>query len=146
MKEMKIDDVKVEKEEKAQESTASERAAEKLKQAARELYKEHSDIEILRAELKDARQDLDSAYREIEELRKTISKMKYAHDEEVRALEDDLAESKILAKKRGEAVDELDECCVTFSKIRFMANTAVDMAASLRKMAHMIEEEAEEHC
>lgn len=95
-------------------------------------YNLRKDNEILKAEILD--------------MKKTISKMQYAHQEEVRALEDELAETKILAKKRGEAVDELDECCVTFSKIRFMANTAVDMAASLRKMAHMIEEEAEEHC
>ena len=115
MKEMRIDDMKVEKEKKAQESTASERAAEKLKQAARELFadlnvtekmpdmtvplpesiRSHAeDMQILRAELKDARHDLDSAYWEIEDLRKTISKMKQAHEAEVQDLKDQLGEAK----------------------------------------------------
>lgn len=106
----------------------------------------NKDIEVLKTECLDLKEENKRYQREIDDYKKTISKMQYAHQEEVRALEDELAETKILAKKRGEAVDELDECCVTFSKIRFMANTAVDMAASLRKMAHMIEEEAEEHC
>lgn len=106
----------------------------------------NKDMEILKTECLALKKENKKHLREIDDYKKTISKMQYAHQEEVRALEDELAETKILAKKRGEAVDELDECCVTFSKIRFMANTAVDMAASLRKMAHMIEEEAEEHC
>lgn len=145
MKEMKIDDVKVEKEEKAQESTASERAAEKLKQAARELYKEHSDIEILRAELKDARQDLDSAYREIEELRKTISKMKYAHDEEVRALEDDLAESKILGKKAGEYTSMLDADSDAFETILELAKIIHGLAKNAESVSLLIKDEVEGH-
>lgn len=128
MKEMKIDDVKVEKEKKAQEPTASERAAEKLKQAARELFadlnvteqmpdrtaplpesiRSHAeDMQILRAELKDARHDLDSAYWEIEDLRKTISKMKQQHEAEVQDLKDQLGEAKAEANAIRKHKDEI---------------------------------------
>ena len=154
MKELKIDDVKVEKEKKAQESTASERAAEKLKQAARELYKEHSDIEILRAELKDARQDLDSAYREIEDLRKTISKMKQAHEAEVQDLKDQLGEAKAetnavrkhkdeILKKHVEYADALDNDSVAFEEILGLAIILERSAKSMQEMSKMLQEKTE---
>lgn len=154
MKEMKIDDVKVEKEKKAQESTASERAAEKLKQAARELYKEHSDIEILRAELKDARHDLDSAYWEIEDLRKTISKMKQAHEAEVQDLKDQLGEAKAetnavwkrkdeILKERTQYADALDNDSVAFEAILDLAHIAQSVSQSLYTVSKRIEAETE---
>lgn len=154
MKELKIDDVKVEKEKKAQESTASERAAEKLKQAARELYKEHSDIEILRAELKDARHDLDSAYWEIENLRKTISKMKQAHEAEVQDLKDQLGEAKAAeaAAKKAHAhavgeknnyADALDNDSVAFEEILGLAIILERSAKSMQEMSKMLQEKTE---
>ena len=73
MKEMKIDDVKAEKEKKAQEPAVHEKAAEKLKQAARSLNETDGnleatfaairekqllkDIEVLRAECADLKED-----------------------------------------------------------------------------------------
>ena len=154
MKELKIDDVKVEKEKKAQESTASERAAEKLKQAARELYKEHSDIEILRAELKDARHDLDSAYREIEDLRKTISKMKQHHEAEVQDLKDQLGEAKAAeaAAKKAHAhavgeknnyADALDNDSVAFEEILGLAIILERSAKSMQEMSKMLQDKTE---
>lgn len=154
MKELKIDDVKVEKEKKEQESTASERAAEKLKQAARELYKEHSDIEILRAELKDARHDLDSAYREIEDLRKTISKMKQAHEAEVQDLKDQLGEAKAAeaAAKKAHAhavgeknnyADALDNDSVAFEEILGLAIILERSAKSMQEMSKMLQDKTE---
>ena len=154
MKELKIDDVKVEKEKKAQESTASERAAEKLKQAARELYKEHSDIEILRAELKDARHDLDSAYWEIENLRLTISKMKQHHEAELQDLKDQLgeAQAEVAAVKKAHAhavgeknnyADTLDNDSIAFEEIRALAVIMDRNAKSLQELAKMVRERTE---
>lgn len=154
MKELKIDDVKVEKEKKAQESTASKRAAEKLKQAARELYKEHSDIEILRAELKDARHDLDSAYWEIEDLRKTISKMKQHHEAEVQDLKDQLGEAQAVIsaadKERAIAIaeknnyaDTLDNDSVAFEEILGLAIIMERSAKSMQEMSKMLQEKTE---
>lgn len=154
MKEFKIDDVKVEKEKKAQESTASERAAEKLKQAARELYKEHSDIEILRAELKDARHDLDSAYWEIENLRLTISKMKQHHEAELQDLKDQLgeAQAEVAAVKKAHAhavgeknnyADTLDNDSIAFEEIRALAVIMDRNAKSLQELAKMVRERTE---
>ena len=155
MKELKIDDVKVEKEKKGQEeSTASEKAAEKLKQAARELYKEHSDIEILRAELKDARHDLDSAYREIKDLHKTISKMQQHREAEVQDLKNQLGEAKAAeaAAKKAHAhavgeknnyADALDNDSVAFEEILGLAIILERSAKSMQEMSKMLQEKTE---
>ncbi len=122
MKEMKIDDVKVEKEKKAQEPAVHEKAAEKLKQAARALNETDGnleatfaairekqllkDLEVLRAEcagLKAQRDrmnnqitnlanEINDSNRECLGLRKTIAEMSREHEAEVADLRDKLQE------------------------------------------------------
>ena len=150
----KNDDLRDEKSETVKVPTPHEKAAEKLKQAARELYKEHSDIEILRAELKDARHDLDSAYREIEDLRKTISKMKQHHEAEVQDLKDQLGEAKAetnavrkhkdeILKKHVEYADALDNDSVAFEEILGLAIILERSAKSMQEMSKMLQEKTE---
>ena len=173
MKELKIDDVKVEKEKKAQESTASERAAEKLKQAARELFADWTeqmpdvtvplpesigphaeDMQILRAELKDARHDLDSAYWEIEDLRKTISKMKQAHEAEVQDLKDQLGETQAAlavaeksktdaCRERNELIDAAEDDDERFQEILALAVVLERSARSMQELSRMLQEKTE---
>ena len=165
MKEMKIDDVKVEKEKKAQESTASGRAAEKLKQAARELFADlnvteqmpdvtvplpesirlHAeDMQILRAELKDARHDLDKAYTEIKDLRKTISKMEQHHEAEVQDLKDQLGEAKAAeaaAKKaHAHAVGEKNNYADALDNDSIAFQEILDLAIILERSAKSMQE------
>lgn len=111
----KNDDLRDKKSENVKVPTPHEKAAEKLKQAARELFADMNvteqmpdvtvplpksirsraeDMQILRAELEDARHDLNEADTEIVELRKTISKMKQQHEAEVQDLKDQLGEAK----------------------------------------------------
>lgn len=81
--------------------------------------------------------------RELDEMKKTVSKMKYAHEEEVRALEDELAELKILAKKGGEYSDRLADDAELFLKVRKIAKAIVGMSDSIMDMAYMINDETE---
>lgn len=120
MKEIKIDDVKVEKSEtvkvpvnakKTTQTANEEPTVEQIldddnfyayvtpkgrEWIASDHVKDYfnSDIYVLLTELEDAKHDRDSAYREIEDLRKTISKMKQQHDAEVQDLKDQLGEAK----------------------------------------------------
>lgn len=81
--------------------------------------------------------------RELDEAKKTISKMKYAHEEEVRALEDELTELKILAKKGNEYSDRLADNEETFRKMRAFSKSIVGMADSIMGLAYLIEDETE---
>lgn len=119
MKELQIDDVKVEKEKKAQESTASERAAEKLKRAVRALNETDGDLEttfaairekqlikdleVIRAECADLKtqrdkmldqitslgKELNDVRRECLGLRGDISKMQREHEAEIADLKEE---------------------------------------------------------
>ena len=80
---------------------------------------------------------------EVIDLKKTISKMQEAHDEEARALEDEIMELKILAKKSGQYSDALDEDSVVFRKIYTLSDAMLDLAASMMKMAKSIKDETE---
>lgn len=100
-------------------------------------------IKDLKDEISELNNILIKVRQENKDLTKTISKMKYAHDEEVRALEDDLAEAKILAKKKNEYADALDEDSVAFGKIRSVAAAIAGMADSIQSLAYMVQDETE---
>lgn len=97
----------------------------------------------LRAKLKMAHDDLDALENEVAELRKTISKTKQTHDSEVAELNDEIMELKILAKKKNEYADALDDDSVAFRKIRSMSAAIVGMADSIGDLAYMIQSETE---
>ena len=98
----------------------------------------------LRAKLKMAHDDLDALENEVAELRKTISKTKQTHEAEVAELNDEIMELKILAKKKNEYADALDDDSIVFGKIRMLTGAMLDMAASMMKMAKAIRDETEE--
>ena len=81
--------------------------------------------------------------RELDEAKKTISKMKYAHEEEIRALNDELAEEKALAKKGNEYSDRLADDEDSFKKMRAFSKSIVGMADSIMGLAYMINDETE---
>ena len=81
--------------------------------------------------------------RELDEMKKTVSKMKYAHEEEVRALNDELMETKILAKKGNEYTDRLADDEDVFRKMRALAKSINGMADSIMGLAYMINDETE---
>ena len=147
MAEIKIDGLRAFKSEEAKEPAAHEKAAEKLKQAARELYKEHSDIEVLRAELKDK-------IAECRDLKKSISKMQQTHEAELQDLKDQLGEAKAAeaAAKKAHAhavgeknnyADTLDNDSIAFEEIRALAIIMDCNAKSLQELAKMVRERTE---
>ena len=101
------------------------------------------EVHELRAQVAELEKVLVKVRQENKDLTKTISKMKYAHDEEVRALEDDLAEAKILGKKKNEYADALDEDSIAFGKIRGVAAAIAGMADSIQSLAYMVQDETE---
>ena len=147
MAEIKIDGLRAFKSEEAKEPAAHEKAAEKLKQAARELYKEHSDIEVLRAELKDK-------IAECRDLKKSISKMQQTHEAELQDLKDQLGESQAAAEAAKKAhahavgeknnyADTLDNDSIAFEEIRALAIIMDRNAKSLQELAKMVRERTE---
>ena len=147
MAEIKIDGLRAFKSEEAKEPAAHEKAAEKLKQAARELYKEHSDIEVLRAELKDK-------IAECRDLKKSISKMQQTHEAELQDLKDQLGESQAAAEAAKKAhahavgeknnyADTLDNDSIAFEEIRALAVIMDRNAKSLQELAKMVRERTE---
>lgn len=115
---------------------------EDVKEAAYAQLKE--DYEVLQDEKKYMERQLELADQDVTEMKKTISTMKDAHDEEVRALEDEIMELKILAKKAGQYSDALDDDSVVFGKIYTLSDAMLDLAASMMKMAKSIKDETEE--
>lgn len=103
------------------------------------------DIEVLKAECLDLKEENKKYLREIDDYKKTISKMKYAHEEEVRALEDDLAESKILGKKAGEYTSMLDADSDTFETILELAKIIHGLAKNVESVSLLIKDEVEGH-
>lgn len=130
--------------------TKSTFGAIQLPQEDKRIHELEKDLEILKTECLDLREQvaelekvLVKVRQENKDLTKTISKMKYAHDEEVRALEDDLAEAKILGKKKNEYADALDEDSIAFGKIRSVAAAIAGMADSIQSLAYMVQDETE---
>lgn len=103
------------------------------------------DIEVLKTECLDLKEENKKYLREIDDYKKTISKMKYAHEEEIRALEDDLAESKILNKKAGEYTSMLDADSDAFETILELAKIIHGLAKSAESVSLLIKDEVEGH-
>lgn len=137
--------------------TKSTFGAIQLPQEDKRIHELESDLVILKTECSDLRNEnrrlkesidqtngqLRVRERELDEAKKTISKMKYAHEEEIRALEDELAEAKALAKKGNEYSDRLADNEETFRKMRAFAKSIVGMADSIEGLAYLIQDEAE---
>lgn len=103
------------------------------------------DKEILKAECLALKEENKKYLREIDDYKKTISKMKYAHEEEVRALEDDLAEAKILNKKAGEYTSMLDADSDAFETILELAKIIHWLAKNAESVTMLIKDEVEGH-
>ena len=99
--------------------------------------------EELREKLKLAHTELDAMENEVATLNKTISKMKQAHAAEVEELNDEIMELKIIAKKKNEYADALDDDSGAFGKIRSVAAAIAGMADSIQSLAYMVQDETE---
>lgn len=108
-------------------------------------YELRKDLEILKTECLDLKEENKKYQREIDDYKKTISKMQYAHQEEIRALEDDLAEAKILGKKAGEYTSMLDEDSDTFETILELAKIIHGLAKNAESVSLLIKDEVEGH-
>ena len=154
----KIEPQKPKQEEVEEVGTPSENAAEKQKQAVREINhpeahtledtfeefrkKNEEDIEILKAELKDrVRENID--------LKKTISKMQQQHEAEVSDLKDRIMEAEAEAnaakkrkdeilKERTQYADALDNDSVAFEEILSLAETIQLVSTASEKLAKQI--------
>lgn len=154
----KIEPQKPKQEEVEEVGTPSENAAEKQKQAVREINhpeahtledtfeefrkKNEEDIEILKAELKDrVRENID--------LKKTISKMQQQHEAEVADLKDRIMEAEAEAnaarkrkdeilKERTDYADALDNDSVAFEEILSLAETIQIVSTASAKLAKQI--------
>lgn len=124
---------------------------EKLRKTIKELREineewaggKKEDIEVLKTECLDLKEENKRYQREIDDYKKTISKMKYAHEEEIRALEDELAESKILNKKAGEYSSMLDADSDTFEKILDLTDSLKCQVHAMRGVLGLIGSEVE---
>ena len=108
-------------------------------------YELRKDLEILKTECLDLKEENKKYQREIDDYKKTISKMQYAHQEEIRALEDDLAESKILNKKAGEYTSMLDADSDAFETILELAKIIHGLAKNAESVSLLIKDEVEGH-
>ena len=111
----------------------------------REISRLNEYLHVLKAECLALKDENKKYLREIDDYKKTISKMKYAHDEEVRALEDDLAESKILNKKAGEYSSMLDADSDAFETILELAKIIHGLAKNAESVSLLIKDEVEGH-
>lgn len=101
------------------------------------------EVHDLREQVAELEKVLVKVRQENKDLTKTISKMKYEHDEEVRALEDDLAEAKILGKKANEYSHVLDDDSCAFERILNLTDTLKCQAEAIRGVVSLIENETE---
>ena len=105
----------------------------------------NKDILVLKKECLDLKEEKNRLLREIDDYKKTISKMKYAHEEEVRALNDDIMEAKALGKKAGEYSSMLDADSDTFETILELAKVIHGLAKSAESVSLLIKDEVEGH-
>lgn len=103
------------------------------------------DLEVLKTECIALKEENKKYQREIDDYKKTISKMKYAHEEEIRALEDELAEAKVLGKKAGEYSAMLDADSDTFEKILDLTDSLKCQVHAMRGVLGLIGSEVEGH-
>lgn len=118
---------------------------EKLAEYRRHINELENDKEILKTECLDLKEENKKHLREIDDYKKTISKMKYTHEEEIRALEDDLAEAKILGKKAGEYTSMLDADSDAFETILELAKIIHGLAKNAESVSLLIKDEVEGH-
>ena len=111
----------------------------------REISRLNEYLHVLKAECLDLKEENKKYLREIDDYKKTISKMKYAHEEEVRALEDELAEAKALGKKAGEYCSMLDADSDTFETILELAKIIHGLAKNAESVSLLIKDEIEGH-
>ena len=111
----------------------------------REISRLNEYLHVLKAECLDLKEENKKYLREIDDYKKTISKMKYAHEEEVRALEDELAEAKALGKKAGEYCSMLDADSDTFEKILDLTDSLKCQVHAMRGVLGLIGSEVEGH-
>ena len=137
--------------------TKSTYGAIQLPQEVKRIHELEKDLVILKTECSDLKNEnrrlkesieltngqLRVRERELDEAKKTISKMKHAHEEEIRALEDDLAEAKILGKKANEYSRLLDDDSCAFERILNLADTLKCQAEAIRGVVSLIENETE---
>ena len=133
--------------------TGIEEENRKLRETIRELRAineewaggKKEDLLVLKNECITLKEENKKYLREIDDYKKTISKMKYAHDEEVRALEDELAEAKILGKKAGEYTSMLDADSDAFETILELAKVIHGLTKSAESVSLLIKDEVEGH-
>lgn len=77
-----------------------------------------ADLEMARDDLEIARTDIKAMEDLVASLRNEINHLKQAHESEVAELNDEIMELKILAKKKNEYADALDDDSIAFGKIR----------------------------
>ena len=100
-------------------------------------------IEKLRAQIETLEEENETLKQAAKDLRKTISKMHQEHAAEVEELNDRIMELEILAKKKNEYADALDDDSIAFGKIRMLAVTLKGLATSIEGIALMIQDETE---
>ena len=118
---------------------------EKLAEYRRYIKELEGDKEILKTECLALKEENKKYQREIDDYKKTISKMKYAHEEEVRALNDDIMEAKALGKKAGEYCSMLDADSDTFETILELAKIIHGLAKNAESVSLLIKDEVEGH-
>ncbi len=116
---------------------------EEKKQLEHHVELADGEIAVLKTESAVVKEECRRHLRTIDELKKTNSKMKYAHEEEVRALNDELVEAKIFVKKGNEYSDRLADDEEVFRKMRAFAKSINGMADSIMGLAYMINDETE---
>ena len=104
-----------------------------------------AEVERLREELETANIDIKAMEDLVASLRREINQLKQEHESEVAELNDEIMELKILAKKKNEYADALDDDSVAFGRIRSMAAAVAGMSDSIASLAFLIQDEAEEH-
>lgn len=117
----------------------------RLTEAGQTIYELRKDMEILKTECLALKEENKKHLREIDDYKKTISKMKYAHEEEVRALNDDIMEAKALGKKAGEYCSMLDADSDTFETILELAKIIHGLAKNAESVSLLIKDEIEGH-
>lgn len=141
--------VRIELMERNKEITKLEKTIEELRETMKQMDDENKELRgnftILKAEFIDLKEENKKHLREIDDYKKTISKMKYAHEEEVRALNDDIMEAKVLGKKAGEYCSMLDADSDTFETILELAKIINGLAKSAESVSLLIKDEIEGH-
>ncbi len=135
-----IKDIEAENERLRRENLHLRRTIEETGMAER-----NKGIEVLKTECLDLKEEKNRLLRELDDMKKTISKMKYTHEEEVKALNDDIMEAKTLGKKAGEYCSMLDADNDSFETILELAKIIHGLAKNAESVSLLIKDEIEGH-